>query len=182
MTAGPNPIDGFVVDASSISYVGDSLQRPECILAERDGSLWAADARGGVVQIRPTGSQRLILQSVANGASSYDNKSDGLVTGTLPNGLAFARNGDILIANFGTDRLEVMSRAGETRVLVDQIDGEPIGKVNFVLRDKRNRRESRQCLTMINGRCAQTPVIRRRPAKRQIEAEVRDPFAGRFAL
>jgi gluconolactonase len=48
MTAGPNPIDGFVVDASSISYVGDSLQRPECILAERDGSLWAADARGGV--------------------------------------------------------------------------------------------------------------------------------------
>jgi hypothetical protein len=35
---------------------------------------------------------------------------------------------------------------------------------------------------MINGRCAQTPVIRRRPAKRQIEAEVRDPFAGRFAL
>jgi hypothetical protein len=25
-----------------------------------------------------------------------------------------ARNGDILIANFGTDRLEVMSRAGET--------------------------------------------------------------------
>jgi gluconolactonase len=41
MTAGPNPIDGFVVDASSISYVGDSLQRPECILAERDGSLWA---------------------------------------------------------------------------------------------------------------------------------------------
>ena len=56
----------------------------------------------------------MILQSVANGASSYDNKSDGLVTGTLPNGLAFARNGDILIANFGTDRLEVMSRAGET--------------------------------------------------------------------
>lgn len=139
MTAGPNPIDGFVVDASSISYVGDSLQRPECILAERDGSLWAADARGGVVQIRPTGSQRLILQSLANGASSCDNKSDGLVTGTLPNGLAFARNGDILIANFGTDQLEVMSRAGETRVLVDQIDGEPIGKVNFVLRDKRDR-------------------------------------------
>jgi hypothetical protein len=25
--------------------------------------------------------------------------------GTLPNGLAFARNGDILISNFGTDCL-----------------------------------------------------------------------------
>ncbi|MEZ5813048.1 MAG: SMP-30/gluconolactonase/LRE family protein, partial [Rhizobiaceae bacterium] len=59
--------------------------------------------------------------------------------GTLPNGLAFARNGDILISNFGTDRLEVMKRSGETQVLYDSIDGRPIGKVNFVLRDSRDR-------------------------------------------
>src|SRR5690606_17593489 len=59
--------------------------------------------------------------------------------GTLPNGLAFAANGDIVISNFGTDRLEVMTRTGETRVLVDKIDGEPIGKVNFVLRDSKDR-------------------------------------------
>ena len=32
-----------------------------------------------------------------------------------------------------------MSRSGETRVLVDTIDGKPIGKVNFVLRDSRDR-------------------------------------------
>ena len=59
--------------------------------------------------------------------------------GTLPNGLAFARNGDILISNFGTDWLEMMSRDGASRVLADSIDGEPIGKVNFVLRDSRDR-------------------------------------------
>ena len=139
MTTGANPIDGFVVDRSQISYVGDALQRPECILAERDGSLWTADARGGVVHIRPDGSQRLILQNLEHGPESPQDQADGLVTGTLPNGLAFAPNGDILIANFGTDRLEVMSRAGETRILVDQIDGESIGKVNFVLRDRRDR-------------------------------------------
>jgi sugar lactone lactonase YvrE len=139
MKAGTNPIDGFVVDRSSISYVGDALQRPECILAERDGSLWTADARGGVVHIRPDGSQRLVSQSVEQTDKRHDDSVDRFVTGTLPNGLAFARNGDILIANFGTDRLEVMSRAGETRVLVDQIEGEPIGKVNFVLRDSKDR-------------------------------------------
>ena len=60
-------------------------------------------------------------------------------TGTLPNGLAFAANGDILISNFGTDVLEVMTREGHTRTLYDRIDGQPIGKVNFVLRDRRNR-------------------------------------------
>jgi sugar lactone lactonase YvrE len=32
-----------------------------------------------------------------------------------------------------------MSRDGATRVLADSIDGEPIGKVNFVLRDSRDR-------------------------------------------
>jgi sugar lactone lactonase YvrE len=57
----------------------------------------------------------------------------------LPNGLAFARNGDILISNFGTDCLEIMTRDGESRVLADSIDGEPIGKVNFVLRDSKDR-------------------------------------------
>ena len=57
----------------------------------------------------------------------------------MPNGLAFARNGDFLIANFGTDCLEVMSRDGNSRVLADTIDGQPIGKVNFVLRDSKDR-------------------------------------------
>ena len=54
-----NPIDGFTVDPSSISYTGEGLQRPECILAARDGSLWAADARGGVVQSSPTAASSL---------------------------------------------------------------------------------------------------------------------------
>ena len=63
-----------------------------------------------------------------------------LFGGTLPNGLAFARNGDLLIANFGTDRLEVMARDGRRgRILCDRIDGVPLGKVNFVLRDSRDR-------------------------------------------
>jgi hypothetical protein len=34
-----NPLDGFTVDISQIRYVGDGLQRPECILAERDGTV-----------------------------------------------------------------------------------------------------------------------------------------------
>ena len=59
--------------------------------------------------------------------------------GTLPNGLAFAADGSILISNFGTDRLEIMDRDGRTRTLIDNIDGQPIGKVNFVLRDTRDR-------------------------------------------
>lgn len=139
MNRRPNPIDGFTVDPATFAYVGHDLQRPECILAEPDGSLWSADARGGVVHIRPDGSQQLIAQRAATSFGDAPDDATRFVTGTLPNGLAFARNGDIVISNFGTDRLEVMTRTGETRVLVNSIDGAPIGKVNFVLRDRRDR-------------------------------------------
>ncbi len=133
-----NPVIGFEVDPATLQTIGKDLQRPECILAERDGSLWSADARGGVVHIKPDGSQTFIGQQQDTFSDASDDASR-FTTGTLPNGLAFARNGDILISNFGTDRLEVMKRSGESEVLYDRLNGKPIGKVNFVLRDSRGR-------------------------------------------
>jgi gluconolactonase len=143
MTA-PNPLDGFTVERSAITWVGHDLQRPECILAERDGTLWAADARGGVTRIDTDGTQTFVGQraddrfarAATDSAEAFEAK---FTQGTLPNGLAFAADGSLLIANFGTDALEQMSRDGRSRTLHDRIDGQPIGKVNFVLRDSKNR-------------------------------------------
>jgi len=134
-----NPILDFGIDKSALRYIGSRLQRPECILAERDGTLWSADARGGVMQIRPDGSHSIVTQKRSAQFADAPSEADRYLRGTLPNGLAFARNGDFLIANFGTDCLEIMSRDGSSRVLADTIDGKPIGKVNFVLRDSRDR-------------------------------------------
>jgi gluconolactonase len=135
----PNPIFDFELDKSALQYVGAGLQRPECILAEADGSLWIADARGGVIHLKPDGQQKTVTQRSSEHFAGVDNEASRYLEGTLPNGLAFAANGDILIANFGTDRLEIMTRDGESRVLADSIDGQPIGKVNFVLRDSKDR-------------------------------------------
>ncbi len=134
-----NPIRDFAIDRDSIRYVGEGLQRPECILAESDGALWAADARGGVVRIQPGGAQRIITQKRSAFFSAARTEADRYLTGTLPNGLAFARDGSFLISNFGMDCLETMSRDGETQTLADRIDGQPVGKVNFVLRDSKDR-------------------------------------------
>jgi len=134
-----NPALEFVLDKSAIQYIGSDLQRPECILAEPDGTLWSADARGGVVRISPDGKQQIITQQRSGHFQGVTSEATRYLEGTLPNGLAFARNGDILISNFGTDCLELMTRDGATKVLADSIDGEPIGKVNFVLRDSRDR-------------------------------------------
>jgi gluconolactonase len=134
-----NPILDFELDRSAIRFVGHDLQRPECILAEPDGTLWAADARGGVVRITPDGGQEIITQKRSGHFQDASSEASRYLEGTLPNGLAFARNGDFLISNFGTDRLELTARDGTSRVLADRIDGQPIGKVNFVLRDSRDR-------------------------------------------
>lgn len=136
---GPNPILDFGIDKRVLRYTGSDLQRPECILAERDGTLWSADARGGVMRIQPDGSQTITKQKQSAQFTDAASEADRYLQGTLPNGLAFARNGDFLIANFGTDCLETMTRDGSSRVLADTIDGQPIGKVNFVLRDSRDR-------------------------------------------
>ena len=67
--------------------------------------------------------------------SDADDEETRFTEGALLNGLAFAENGVLLIANFGTDLLERMTHDGEIQTLHDNIDGKPMGKVNFVLRN-----------------------------------------------
>src|SRR5258708_28888860 len=97
-----NPLKDWRIDPKAVQYAGENLQRPECILAERDGTLWSADARGGVMQIRPDGSQTLIAQKPDPHFDITRDASRSLLSGTLPNGLAFARNGGFFHCNLRT--------------------------------------------------------------------------------
>ena len=160
-----NPLAGWQVDRSSIKTIGTDLRRPECILAERDGTLWAADARGGVMRIAADGTQQLIAQHPERGLGADATPEQLILGGTLPNGLAFDRDGNILIANFGTDAIELMSRDGGSRTLYDSIDGQPLGKANFVLSDSR-------------GRIWFTVTTRMQPWTRSINEKTADGYIG----
>jgi gluconolactonase len=157
-----NPLLDWQVDRSQIRTIGRDLQRPECILAEADGTLWTADARGGVMRIDPDGGQQLIAQHAASNAGSAE---DLILGKTLPNGLAFDRDGNILIANFGTDAIELMTRDGRSRTLYTEIDGQPLGKTNFVLSDSR-------------GRIWFTVTTRLQPWTRSINERTPDGYVG----
>ena len=111
-------IGNWVLTQKDLRFVGEGLSRPECVLAERDGTLWAADDRGGVTRIDPDGRQSVI----------------GKIPG-LPNGLAFEKSGSLVIANIEDGKLYRLGRDGRHEVLLDQIDGRSLGAVNFVLRD-----------------------------------------------
>jgi gluconolactonase len=85
MTKRDNPLKGWRVDRDQIRFRGADLQRPECILAERDGTLWSADARG-IMRLAPDGSQELIRQK---GVADRNMDASSLILGgSLPNGIA----------------------------------------------------------------------------------------------
>ncbi|MBP0595723.1 SMP-30/gluconolactonase/LRE family protein [Paraburkholderia sp. LEh10] len=166
MTTSFNPLRGWQVNRDDIQMVGRDLLRPECILAERDGTLWTADARGGVMRIAPDGTQTLIAQQPDEAHAPTSGDAQQLVLGgTLPNGLAFDREGNIVIANFGTDAIELMTRDGASRTLYDSIDGAPLGKTNFVLTDSK-------------GRIWFTVMTRQVPWTRSINEKTADGYVG----
>lgn len=138
-----NPIKGWTVNRADIRYIGHDLQRPECILTEPDGTVWTADARGGLMKINTDGSQNLLLPQLSEGLKpseslGYENRYI-LAQGSLPNGVCFDKNGDFIIANWGTNHIERLTKNGVFTTLLTEIDGKPLGKTNFPLRDSKGR-------------------------------------------
>ena len=114
-------ITSYTVEPAEVTYVGQDLNRPECILPERDGTIWCSDGRGGVMRIAPDGRQTL-LPSPPH-------------AGSVTNGFAIDANGDFLIADFERDCMARLTRNGKWSTLYDQVNGRAMGKANFVLRD-----------------------------------------------
>src|SRR6266542_3715924 len=56
MTTG-SAIRHFTLDLDDLEWTGNDLVRPESVVAEPDGTLWASDARGGALRIDPGGAR-----------------------------------------------------------------------------------------------------------------------------
>ncbi|NBB21288.1 SMP-30/gluconolactonase/LRE family protein [Runella sp. CRIBMP] len=140
-----NPLKNWQVSRENIQYLGHDLQRPECILTEPNGTVWAADARGGVVKLSLKEAQEVINPLKVsdflpeNIGKDADSQRYIAAVGSLPNGICFDANGDFIIANWGTNHIEKMTRDGKLTTVVTEIDGKPLGKTNFPLRDSKGR-------------------------------------------
>lgn len=137
-----NPLKNWRLDPSEIQFVGQDLQRPECIVTQPDGSLWVADARGGVMHIASDGQQTLYApdSSAADDEVSFEDRYVKSQGASLPNGLAITDEGDFIICNWGLDRIEKLHiKTRQVEVLHDHLDGKPLGKTNFPLLDSKGR-------------------------------------------
>ena len=115
-------IKDFYLELSQLQFVHSGLSRPESIIAEKDGALWTSDNRGGVTHISPDG----VLQTVGS-------------IGGDANGLAMDREGLFYIAHIEHGKVYKMDREGNHAVVLDEIDGQPLGAVNFVFLDGKDR-------------------------------------------
>ncbi len=115
-------IKDFTLDLSQLKFVHEGLSRPESVLAEKDGTLWTSDNRGGVTHIAPDGTMKTV------GSMGGD-----------PNGLAMDSKGNIYIANIEDGNVYKMDRQGNTEVILNEIDGQPLGAANYVFIDSKDR-------------------------------------------
>lgn len=112
----------FRLQARDFGCAGRDLSRPECIVAERDGTLWVSDNRAALMRIDPDGGQTPV----------------GSMRGA-PNGFAMEADGSFLVANIDDGRFYRQERDGRHEVVLDTWDGAPLGAANFAYRDPQDR-------------------------------------------
>jgi gluconolactonase len=115
-------ITGFRLSRKDFTPVGSGLGRPECVVAEPDGTLWISDNRGALTRIGADGSQRLIGEQ--NG---------------VPNGFALAADGTFLVADIEGGTVFRVDRDGNRSAVLDEFEGDRIGAVNYVYLDHAER-------------------------------------------
>jgi len=119
--------DGLLPGA--LGWVGESLCRPECVLATRSGDLYVSDARGGVVHLEAGGGQRLYRAG------------PGADITPLVNGIALLRDGSFLLAHLGAEQGGVyrLQRDGTMQPFLLRVDGVDLPPTNFIVEDALGR-------------------------------------------
>lgn len=112
------------IAVSDLSANGLGLNRPECVLALQDGTLFTGDWTLGIARIAPDGA---VARAV---------EADLIGEGFLPNGIAIAADGRFLFANLGeAGGVWAVGAKGPVEPVATKVDGKPIPPANFVLVD-----------------------------------------------
>jgi len=107
-----------------LAQTGSGLNRPECVLAARDGSLYTCDWTLGIARTAPDGSTGPAVEA------------DLIGQGFRPNGIALTAGGDFLFANLGRGGgVWRVGRTGAAEPFATEIDGGRVPHANFVLVD-----------------------------------------------
>jgi gluconolactonase len=112
---------GFRLRNEDFSVFGEGLTRPECVWCDADG-VWASDNQaGGVARVGLEGNRPL-------GSGIHE-----------PNGYSRRANGAFVVAGLEDHKVFEIAPDGSTRVLLEAVDGRPLGVVNCACVDRQDR-------------------------------------------
>jgi hypothetical protein len=105
-----------LIALTAVSWIGEGLKRPECVLTTLKGELFAGDHYSGIVEV---GQPKRALV--------------GAPPGFLPNGVAMTRDREFLIANLGPGGgVWRLNRDWRLFPHLFEVDGELLRVCNFV--------------------------------------------------
>jgi sugar lactone lactonase YvrE len=114
-------LSAFKLTATDLIPYGQALKRPECVWIDGEG-VWASDARGGVCRVHADREPQLLGTGIAD-----------------PNGFSRCPDGSFVVAGLSDGRLYQITADGQTRVLLEGIDGSPLGAINYACADGPHR-------------------------------------------
>jgi sugar lactone lactonase YvrE len=110
------------IELDNVEVLGNGVIRPEGVMVRRDGMVFAADARGQIAKIDPSGS-----------ISFYGD------VGGMPNGICLDAKGNCIIANIGNGSVQSLALDGTHRVLMTEAEGKAMPYPNFPYVDVKGR-------------------------------------------
>ncbi|GIW41437.1 MAG: hypothetical protein KatS3mg076_2014 [Candidatus Binatia bacterium] len=108
------------IPLSACRKLGSGLVRPEDVVVERGGRVWASDQASAVAEILPDGTLRRVGKA-----------------GGAPNGITIGPTGRIVIANFELGPVQELDpETGEIRVLCEEVEGRRLTSSNYPIVDR----------------------------------------------
>jgi sugar lactone lactonase YvrE len=117
----------FTVSPDDVEFIGDDIERGECVLATKSGDLFLPDRRGGVNIVRASGVTERIL-------------AQGAPEGFMPNGIALLPDRSFLMADLGPGGgVWHMVPDGRLTPRLLELGGRKLEPTNFVGIDRKSR-------------------------------------------
>jgi gluconolactonase len=116
-------INQLTLHPQELARVGHDLKRPENVLAFRDDTVFASSNAGYITRIAPDGRQWSI----------------GQVPNNAPTTMALDDDESLIVNNTGDGNLYRLHLDGRSELLLNTIEGRPIGSANYVFLDSRKR-------------------------------------------